>query len=135
MFLGAFLGFAAAATVAVSAWLFWVVTILLPRHNPDQIPFWTAVAIGFLAFGLLTWVYLFATRAIVLRLLLGVGALAGVAGGAYAIATQVIRAGRAQDFEGYLLLMGAILATHGALLLAHLLRPRPVPARMESARL
>ena len=127
--MGALLGLAATATVAVAAWLLWVVTILLPERNPGQIPFWTAVAVCFLAFGLSTWVYLAGLRALFVRVLLGPAAFAAIAGGAYAIATQVMRAGRAEDFEGYLLLMGAILASHGALLLAHLVWRKPRHAR------
>jgi hypothetical protein len=122
MVLGALLGFVAAATVAVAGWLFWVIQLILPQRDPARIPFWTAVAFGFLGYGVVTWIYLLTKWSLPFRIALAVLSLVGIAFGAYAISIQFIRAGESEDFEGYLVLMGAVLSLHGAMLLVHTLR-------------
>lgn len=129
MVLGALLGFLAAATVAVAGWLFWVIRFILPQQDPARIPFWIAVACGFLGYGVVTWIYLLTRWTLPFRIALAVLSLAGIASGVYAASFQFIGAGRNEDFEGYLVLMGAVLALHSALLLAHTLRTRSASGR------
>jgi hypothetical protein len=106
------LAIASLMTLAVAAWLVSVIALVLPRHDPARIPLWTGVAFGFLVYSSLSIAYLvLGARARALRAIVLVLSLAAIALGAYA----VIRMVQAPDrhFEGYLLLMGLILAGHG----------------------
>lgn len=105
-------GFASLITVAVAFWLFTVIAGVLPARDPAHIPLWTGVAVGFLAYSSLCLAYLLLgpshrwLRAAVLILSGGAVAL-----GLYGIARMVTADSR--HFEGYILLMGFILAGHG----------------------
>ena len=120
--LGFLLGFVAAVTVAVAGWLFWVVNVILPQVDPMRIPFWTGVGFGFLGYGVLTWIYLMTGRAAPFRILLAALSLLGVACGTFLVAAQFFRPPDGGHFEGYPLLMGTILSTHGVLLFIHAVR-------------
>jgi hypothetical protein len=112
------LGLASLMTLAVAAWLASVITFVLPRHDPARIPMWTGIAIGFVIYSGLCLVYLIlGPRIRVLRATVLVLSLAAIGLGGYAVAQMVwARDGR---FEGYLLLMGLILAGHGLIAFAN----------------
>jgi len=105
---------ASAAVIGMVAWIGWVVAVVLPSRDPGSIGTWSAIAVGSAC---LAAVALVATRRDgnerTLRVALGV--LSGIAllFGAFVITTLVEPAGG--HFEGYLLLVGSILALEGAL--------------------
>jgi hypothetical protein len=116
--LKALLGLASLATIAVAGWLFTVIAFVLPRHDPSRIPMWTGVAIGFVVYSGLCIAYLVLgprVRALqIVVLLLSVGAI-GLGGWGV---VQMLTAD-SRHFEGYLLLMGLILAGHGIIAFAY----------------
>lgn len=108
---------AATASAFTAAWLLIVTTTVLPRRDPGGIPFWTSVAVGFLAYSALTAVYLrFGRSSAAGRTLIGLASIAALAIGGFWIVGMLTRTG---EFEGYVVLMGAILAGHGATVLLH----------------
>jgi hypothetical protein len=122
--LGTLLRVAALGSIGISLWLVFVLAFVLPRTRPDQIPFWSMVAVGFAAFGALSWIF---ERGVRHALLLGALALCAVAAvglSAFAVATQITRAAQAREFEGYIVLMGVCLAAHGMILLAYMFTTR-----------
>jgi len=112
------LGLASLLTIAVAAWLANVIALVLPRHDPARIPMWTGVAIGFVAYSSLCLAYLLiGARARILRAVVLLLSLVAIALGGYAVARMVWA--RHGHFEGYLLLMGLILAGHGLIAFAN----------------
>jgi hypothetical protein len=119
------LSLAAAGSALIGCWLAFVLTTVLPHHNDDQIPFWTVVMLGFFAWSALTVYYMRrGRRRRLVRWIVSLGSVAAMAAGVYAAWTQVDRAGRGLDFEGYIVLMGAALAAHGFVLAADLVLSR-----------
>jgi hypothetical protein len=116
------------ASVLVSFWLLSVITVVLPRVDPDRVPFWSVVMVGFFGFGALGWYVVQHERApaLVRHLLLG-ASVAAVALGLTAVVHHQIQAQRTGHFEGYIVLMGATLAGQGAFLTAYLARRRARP--------
>ena len=114
------LSLASLMTLAVAAWLVTVIAFVLPRHDPARIPLWTGVAFGFMVYSALCIAYLVvgarvrALRAIVLAM-----SLAAIGLGAYAVIQMVRASATGGHFEGYLLLMGLILAGHGLIALCN----------------
>jgi hypothetical protein len=107
--------FASSATVLVALWLFWVVARVLPLRDPAHVPTWRTVAIALLAYGGLCLAYLVVgpRRATLRRIVLGLSLVAMALGGT-AIVAVIRGADAGGHFEGYLVLMGVILAGHGA---------------------
>lgn len=105
---------ASLATTGVALWLFWVTATVLVAQDPAHIPMWRTVAVCFLAYSALGWacVGTGATNT-PLRWFLAVTSVAAIGLGLYGIADMLRRAHASGDFEGYILLMGAILAGHG----------------------
>jgi hypothetical protein len=102
------------ATAGVALWLFWVTGFVLPARDPTHIPVWRGIAIGLCALCALSWACL-ATggrRALLRWPLLAISGTA-VAVGLFGCSDMLRRAGDTGDFEGYILLMGLILAGHG----------------------
>lgn len=87
---------------------------MLPARDPSRIPLWTGIALGFLVYSALCISYLAlgsrhrGLQAIVLSL-----SVLAIALGAYGVIRMVQAASTGDHFEGYLLLMGIILAGHG----------------------
>jgi hypothetical protein len=107
----------ASATALLAMWLAFTVVAVLPARDPAHVPLWAGVAVGFLVFAAISLAAVvpgpLAARARWVAGVLGVAA-AGLGLGA------VVRtlSGRGH-FEGYLVLMGFVLAAHGVLALLH----------------
>ena len=112
----------AAGCVLVAGWLVSVVTVVLPTlGNGEQVPFWTAVMLGFLGLGALSgWVVARERAPQPLRRLLAIASLAAVLAGLAAIVDNEIRAARTGDWEAYLSVMGIALVLHGGVMLLYL---------------
>ena len=111
---------AAAATTLVALWLGFTAFTVLPARDPAHVPMWLGVASGFLVFAAASFAALrpgrFGRVGRVAAALLGVAA-AGL--GLGTVLRVGLRTGAHEHFEGYLVLMGAVLAVHGLVALAH----------------
>ena len=108
------LGFASLATVGVALWLFFVITFVLPSRDPVHIPMWRAVAVCFILYSGLSWTYLLrGPRHAVLRWAVLALSVAAIGCGIYGIVSMIRTADSGGHFEGYIVLMGLILAGHG----------------------
>ena len=124
------LGVAALATASVALWLGFVVAINLPSRDPQHIPMWSAFALGFLAYSALTLSFVVAgPRPRFVPAAVVVGSLAAIAFGGYAILTTWSTA----HFEGYLILMGAILTGHGVCALGYTALTFQIAQRIRTA--
>lgn len=113
--LRAMLAAGALATALVSAWLLGVVAWVLPARDPAHIPMWLGIALSFGCYATLSIVFVVrGPRPPLLRLAVVVLSLGAIGFGGSAIFRMLTAAGAGGHFEGYLLLMGAILAGHGA---------------------
>lgn len=107
---------ASLATTGVALWLFWVTATVLVVHDPAHIPMWRTIAVCFLAYSALSWGCVGASaRNAPLRWALGATSVAAIGLGLYGIVDMLRRAQASGDLEGYILLMGAILAGHGTI--------------------
>ena len=106
---------AASVSALTATWLLIVTLTVLPRRDPAGIPFWSAVTIGLLAYVALTAVYLRLGRR--WRIVRAAAVPASIAAVAIGASWIVIMLTRRDDFEGYVVLIGAILAAHGAVVL------------------
>ncbi len=104
-------------TLAVAAWLASVIAFVLPSRDPTHIPMWTGVAIGFVIYGGLCIAYLLGARARELRAAVLLLSLVAIGLGGWAVGQMIVA--RHGPFEGYLLLMGLILAGHGLIAFAN----------------
>jgi hypothetical protein len=124
--LRALLGLAALATAGVALWILWVTMAVLPAHDPAHIPMWQVIAVGFLGYSALSGACV-AGRSTPLRWLLGFASLGAVGLGVYGILDMLHRAQIGADTEGYIVLMGIVLAGHGVIGLVYFVlssRPR-----------
>ena len=102
----------AALTAGMALWLLFVTTAILPARDPAHVPLWRGIAAGFLAWALLSaWCLARPPRG-ALRGALVTTALAACALGSFAAVRTL--AGSPAHFEGYLVVMGLLLAGHGA---------------------
>ena len=124
---------ASLATAAVALWLFWATTTVLVSQDPAHIPMWRGIAACFLAYSALSIACVTTgRRSMPLPWMLGIASLAAVGLGVYGLCHMLRRAAAGGDFEGYILLMGAVLAGHGLVgLLNALLIPRARPLLLE----
>src|SRR5437879_1426299 len=106
------LALASVVTALVAIWLFTVIVWVLPERDPARIPLWTGVAIGFLVYAGLCLAYLVVGSRLLRMLVLTLSVIA-MALGAYGVAQVVRTSSSDRHFEGYLLIMGLILACHG----------------------
>lgn len=110
---------AASASALTATWLLIVTMTVLPARDPAGIPFWSAVTIGLLAYVALTAIYLRrGRRTPIVRAAAVLASATAVAVGSSWI---VVMLTRRDDLEGYVVLVGAILAGHGAMVLLHIL--------------
>lgn len=125
------LALAAFGSAAAATWLLGTCATVLPARDPAHVPLWLGVALGMLALaGVSAARAAGRARGAFARLAqLGL-ALAALAFGVRAAAPQ-LTAGR--HGEGYLLVLGGLLAAHGAIAVIDLARDRapdgaPVPS-------
>lgn len=122
----------AAATGLIALWLYFVVAVVLPARDPGHVGMWAGIATAFLAYALLTLAFVVrGPRPAWLPWGVGAFSLAAVAFGGIEVADMV----RAPDghFEGYLLVMGAILAAQGLCALAYTTLTSVIARRVRSA--
>lgn len=100
-------------TVVVALWLFTVIARVLPARDPARIPLWTGVAIGFLVYSGLCIAYLvLGPRHGPLRAIVLLPSVVAIGLGLFGVVQMVQAASTGRHFEGYLLVMGLILAGH-----------------------
>ena len=108
------LALASLATAAVGLWLLWVMVTVLPTRDPGHIPMWRTVAACFFAYSGLCWGCVATdAKAALLRGSVLIASVAAVGLGLYGITSMLRRADAGGHFEGYIVLMGLILAGHG----------------------
>ena len=108
------------ATGAIALWLCFVVAVVLPARDPAHVGMWTAFAAGFFLYaGLTLALVLGRPRGSWLPASVVVLSLGAIAFGGYAVASLIHAARTVGHFEGYLLVMGAVLAGQGLCALAY----------------
>ena len=108
------LALAALATALAGAWLTFVVMTVLPARDPSHSRLWSSVATGCFLFSFMAGVCARSPAlTIAARLALFVASSLVLAAGVYGI-ESMLRAPAAR-FEGYVLILGAILAISGAI--------------------
>lgn len=101
----------ATLTGAMALWLLFVAGVILPSRDPAHVPLWRGIAAAFLAWAALSaWCIARPPRG-ALRAVLTAAAVAACALGVFAAVRTL--AGAPAHFEGYLVVMGALLAAHG----------------------
>jgi hypothetical protein len=117
----------AMACLGVAAWLFVVAASVVRLFDPTRVAFWNAVGFGYLTYAAITAGYVvIARRSRVGRVFAAGSSVAAVLAGAAFAVPMLLTDG---DFEGYIVLMGVVLAGQGAVVLAHLARRRsPIAA-------
>lgn len=105
---------ASAATALVGAWLVFVILVVLPSRDPGHIALWRTVALASFVYSALSWTYLVkGPRVVWLRTIVLVLSVAAIAAGVYGIVDMIGVARSGGHFEGYIVLMGLIIAGHG----------------------
>lgn len=126
---GPSLAVAAGATALAGLWLVWTVLIVLPARDPLHVAQWAGIAAGMLAFAALSAASLRAGRSPAwLRIAAAVPGVPAIGLGLGAAGRMLARGGNGGHFEGYVVLLGFILAVHGVVALAHGFSAPPVPA-------
>jgi hypothetical protein len=115
-------------TAAMASWLAATVVLVVRTRDPDRVLLWSGVAGASL---LLVAVSALATDESSTRswppIAVGVLGAMALAFGGFVVAAEVVGA-PGRDAEGYLLVLGSILAVHGAVALAWLAARRPAHA-------
>ena len=113
---------ASCATACAAIWLAFV-TFVLTASGPGVLLVWRSLAAAFLGYSVLSvaCVVSNANRP-VLRWSMGCLSIAAVVLGSLHIGSIVLGAGGQRHFEGYVLLIGAILFGHGLIASVYLLR-------------
>lgn len=110
----------ASASALVALWLGFVILSVLPQRNPELIGFWRVVAACFLGHAGLTFAFLVrGPRARWLRRAVRACSVAAVVLGATGIVRMVQTDLAGGHVEGYIALMGFLLAGHGVAALAY----------------
>jgi hypothetical protein len=111
---------AALATGLIAAWLFLVVSTVLPSRDPQHMGMWTAIGSAFFAYAALTLGCVGrGARPSWLPWALVAASLAALAFGGYTVTRMLLAVDDGTRFEGYLLVMGLVLGVHGACALAY----------------
>ena len=110
----------ALATGLIALWLCFVIVVVLPARDPQHIAPWSWIAAGFFAYAGLTLLLVArGSRPAWLPVAVYWGSIAAIAFGAYEIYAMVAANRTGAHFEGYLLLMGAVLAAQGLCAIAY----------------
>jgi len=112
----------ALATGLIALWLCFVVVVVLPARDPQRIGPWSGIALACFAYAACTLRFVArGPRSPWLPSAVYWGSVAAIAFGAYEIYAMVTAARSGAHFEGYLLVMGAVLAAQGLCALAYTL--------------
>lgn len=131
--LGALLTCCALATGAIALWLVVVITTVLPSRDPAHVPLWTALALGFFVYAALTLAFVVrGPRPPALPMAVVLLSLAAITFGGYATTRMLAAADSGAHFEGYLLIMGIVLAAHGLCALAYAARSASIARRVRA---
>ncbi|MGH8596044.1 MAG: hypothetical protein ACREXT_05235 [Gammaproteobacteria bacterium] len=108
------------ATVCVGLWLVFVIAVVLPSRDPEHIAMWRWITLAFFAYSGLTLFYLFrGPRSTWLRGIVLLASAAAVTAGSYGIIYMIDVARSGGHFEGYIILMGLVIAGHGLVAIAY----------------
>jgi hypothetical protein len=125
--------FASIATVGVALWLFSVIALVLPARDPGHIPMWRAVALCYLAYSAMSWGYLVkGPRNAILKWIAPSVSVGAVALGLYGMVSMIVVGSRGGHFEGYILLMGFLLAGHGMTQIIYALLTTRITRRVQA---
>ncbi|MGE0352368.1 MAG: permease prefix domain 1-containing protein [Gemmatimonadales bacterium] len=125
--LGFLLAAGAGATALVVLWLLYVTTFILPARDPADVTLWRIIAGLFGGFSVVSALVLDAPRR---RFRRGLTAALSVAAIGFGLLAALVASGGetgSRDGEGYLLLMGVMIAGHGMVALAFTLFSGRVP--------
>jgi hypothetical protein len=107
----------AVASGLTAAWLLFVIATVLPSRDPNGRLGWTVFALVLIGFVTLTAAYLVRRpRTRGLRTSVSAAALIAVMTGGYILVTAL---SETDHFEGYLVVIGAVVLAHGAAVLLH----------------
>lgn len=121
----------ALATGSMALWLCFVVTVVLPSRDPQHMGLWSGMAATFFAYAALTLLFVVrGARPAWLPWAVAAFSVGALGFGGNLVATMA-RAG--EHFEGYLLLMGAILVTQGLCALAYAVLTGLIARRVRGA--
>jgi len=126
--LGLLLAAGAGATAVIALWLLFVTTFILPARDPADVTMWRIIAGLFGAYSIVSALALHAPRRRLRRRLAAGLSVAAITFGGYAAVITLRAAARGGDAEGYLLLMGVMIAGHGVVALAFAFLSARVPA-------
>lgn len=127
--------FASIATIGVGLWLLWVIALVLPARDPAHIPMWRTVALCFFAYSGLSWAYLaVGPRHAALRWAVLLVSLGAIGLGLYGVVAMILQGLEGEHFEGYIVLMGLVLAGHGLSAFAYTLLTRRIEKQVRAGR-
>jgi hypothetical protein len=109
---------------AVAAWLASVIFVLHPPRDRTQLELWSLVMVEFAVYGGVSAWHLAHPRQVVWRWVLAITALPFFGLGCAGVYSQIARAAHGGEFEGYIVLLGAGLATQALAVLLHLVATR-----------
>lgn len=125
--LGLLLAAGAGATALIALWLLFVTTFVLPARDPADVTMWRIIASLFGGYSIVSVRVLEAPGRRLRRWLAAGLSVAAIAFGGYAAVTTLRAAAGGRDAEGYLLLMGVLIAGHGGVALTFALLSARVP--------
>ena len=122
------------ATALIALWLCMVLVTILPTRDPAHVPMWTAITLAFFVYAALTLAFVVrGPRPPLLPAGVVVLSLAAIGFGGYAVSRMLGAAGHDGHFEGYLLVMGLVLAGHGLCALAYTTLTAMIARRVRAA--
>jgi hypothetical protein len=125
--LGLLLAAGAGATALIALWLLFVTTFVLPARDPADATMWRIIAGLFAGYSVVSVLVLAAPGRRLRRLFTAALSVAAVLFGAYAAVATLHAAASGRSAEGYLLLMGVMIAAHGMVALTFALLSARVP--------
>jgi hypothetical protein len=132
--LKALLTCAALATAVIALWLCTVVFMILPTRDPAHVKMWSAITVAFFVYAALSLAFVVrGPRPALLPAGVVVLSLAAIGFGGYAVTSMLAAANNGGHFEGYLLVMGVVLAGHGLCALAYTTLTAMIARRVRAA--
>jgi len=125
--LGVLLAGGAGATALIALWLLFVTTFILPTRDPAHVAIWRMIADLFGGYSIARVLVLHAPRRRLRRWVAAGLSVAAIAFGGYAAVITLRAATGGREAEGYLLLIGVMIAGHGVVGLTFALLSARVP--------